>query len=453
MSDKIRVVCPNCQAALSVPAGRAGTRGRCPRNGCGAVIDIPARSAAAAPVVLELPEPDPEIELKAGKDRKPDAAAPRRRRAKKPDPTGEPQGWNDPPARYQRLLVMTGGQEPVELFRLRQVWLVKQTIGTPGAAALAYLVDLVVCDTGLLILPFASMAQRNLLGAALLTGFVGAVVEADRAAEARAKATDAYDELAPTFEGWSAAERFIEGVRIRSEVTAGMFTTVADYAEFLPADEIGAWGFGSDNELAIRFRGTEYQFRQGDRPTEATHAEWYQAFHGLEALLAAGKESLRSRSGGPPRPCLAALVEWAQRPPRGTPAWVEEAVAAGDTTAPAAVRLVIRQAGHTAVRKLVRRLVASQDLVGADQLVRAIRRVALRTARYLMLGGLAAFLAAVGWVAGVAFADSAGMIGKDNDGLAIATGLGVVVLLFGAITCVAAGFHLRRQFSAAGGNS
>ncbi|MFL5341327.1 MAG: GYF domain-containing protein [Gemmataceae bacterium] len=244
----------------------------------------------------------------------------RRRRDEADDAAGGDllsRDFDGPAVRGERLLALTGGEHPVERFRTCKVtWGRKQAGALANSQNNEYYADLIFTDCGALVAKHARLPKHGEGGTAahwahaggLIGLFIYWIVESRRVSRERNAAEDTYFHEA---EDW-------EGAKLLT-----LFRRVAP-SEFLPADEITDVSFRKRGVLKFKFRGQWCQATPDPKMDEPEFrmvaADDFHAWLTEAAALRAG------RTGGPPEPGPAALVEWSKRPEGDVPAWVVEAV-------------------------------------------------------------------------------------------------------------------------------
>ncbi len=455
MSDSIRIDCPKCNAKLTVSVVRAGKRGKCPNQECRAMIDIPllpAQPLSALPDSTDRSSLQRNT-LEQAQDRAKKTRVSHSDRPKQSHLTEEPLSWIDPAARYERLHALSVGEDPVEEFRISGVLLRKSGHQAQGGHGyLVLLGDLIVCDTGILICPIGMAPLAPLGDAAITGGLIGLTVAASQNAGKMQAARDSYGRLAHAISGWTPTEVFSQLPNYMNELPANMTRgsvakSAENHVDYLPADEILAWGFASDRELVIRFRGIEYRIEKDLVDDKEAIAEWYHAFHNIEMWLQTAKDRRREAIKSPAKPNIASLVEWGQRPksiPSST--WVLVAISAcnAEGLSPR-FRETIAQAGYERLRNLMVRLNTLQ-CDEARILGKNVRKLGLRSARLFLLGGLLALMVGGLEIGTIAMADSAGLIGKNNDSVPILGGLSVALLVLLSMFCIPYGLALWSKF-------
>jgi hypothetical protein len=246
-----------------------------------------------------------------------------------PAPPSENNSFDGPAARYERLLVLTGGEDPSEVFQLRKLLLVAGN--NPTAA---WYVDLVFTDVGLLILPyswFSPQSQATITGmSGLFGGVLGAMNAAEEARREIAECVAKYERESALDQALPPAGRFAEGgARSRFKfLPKELFAKgVADRPQFMPADELEPIQVG-EKQLELSWRGTTYCFStlafQEANADQVEH--WQHVVPQLESWRNEAQAVRRSRTGGPKESGLAALVEWLQRPEALRPAWGQQTI-------------------------------------------------------------------------------------------------------------------------------
>ena len=247
--------------------------------------------------------------------------------------------------------------------------------------------DLIFTDVGLLVVPYgqlvrptAATSKAASVAASLVVGGIGGFLDASKVNAA----------ILPTYE--------------RQSKDAIASTPLALYAEreaatFFPADELAEFSVG-ERDFVVSFRGSLYSFsrteggeRWGSSNPEPFIAEreWSRTVHRLELWREAAAADRRRRTGGPPVPGPAFLVEWASRPAGPLPAWVASAIlefarrcAAGD----------LRGASPGELKNLAQRLAHLGTGEGGEA-ARLVKTL-MRCDAY---GGAAASLGVAGFVA------------------------------------------------------
>ena len=221
------------------------------------------------------------------------------------------QHFESPRVRAERLLALTGGAKPVELFRTcKIIWKKKPAGFLVNADPSEFYADLIFTDCGLLVAKHARLPKRgeSSNSAWLHFGLIGliaySVAESSRMSRERSQADTTYFRET---EDWDGAKPFQLFRRI-------------DKAEFIPADEISDVQFRKRGELKFRFRD-HWCWATPDRqerheefrlPVDAEFERWHTEAAALR----------ESRTAGPPASGPAAVAEWSHRPISNAPSWV-----------------------------------------------------------------------------------------------------------------------------------
>jgi hypothetical protein len=304
------VACP-CGKQLSINESLAGKKVKCP--GCGNVFIAPGPSD---------PQPAPPPPRPAPSN-PPPPAKPRRRRPLNPD--GE-LSFDCPSIRAERLRVMTGGEEPVEMFNLGK------TILTRAGSQVNWFVDVIVCDVGLLVVPYSHHNPAQHTATTIHFGLIGAAVGAVASSIAYNKASKAYADQAEQTDDWDPADLFAgvtKDIKSGGRTSSGPKLAPQEQmgAEFLPADEIESWKTPNAKTLEIKWRNRVFKFVRPDDADSRTKRDWDRLRDELDEWQEKGSAELEQRTGGPDQPGLAALLEWGHRPVGDVPDWVTQAVA------------------------------------------------------------------------------------------------------------------------------
>jgi hypothetical protein len=306
------IISCSCGKQLSINESLAGKKVKCP--GCGNIFVAPAPSGSQQ----ASPPPPPPPATRPSPP--PPDPSPRRRRPINPD--GE-LSFDCPSVRAERLMVLTKGEEPVELYHLGKAIL------TRSGSQVNWFVDVVVCDMGLLVVPYThhNPAQHAAHGG----GLIGAAIGAVASSMAYSKANKIFLEQSAETQGWEPTELFT-GVTKHSKsggrCSKGVNLMVNEQmgAELLPADELSSWKTPSKKIIEVKWRNRTWKFQRPDDLDKECNRAWDQLRDELDEWQENAAALLESRSGGPDDPGLPALLEWAHRPDDEMPSWVQGTV-------------------------------------------------------------------------------------------------------------------------------